>query len=46
MLTPILITYIILAVAIVIFLSDRLRPDLIALLVAISLGVTGVLTPQ
>lgn len=46
MLTPILITYIILAVAVVVFLSDRLRPDLIALLVAISLGITGVLTPQ
>ena len=40
------ITFAILLVAILLFLSDRMRPDLVALLVAISLGVTTVLTPQ
>lgn len=40
------ITFLILIGSILLFLSGRLRPDLVALLVAISLGVTGVLTPQ
>jgi di/tricarboxylate transporter len=40
------ITFAILLVAILLFLSDRIRPDLVALLVAISLGVTAILTPQ
>ena len=40
------ITFGILLVAILLFLSDRVRPDLVALLVAISLGVTSILTPQ
>jgi di/tricarboxylate transporter len=40
------ITFGILLVAMLLFLSDRLRPDLIAMLVAISLGVTTILTPQ
>lgn len=40
------ITFGILLVAILLFLSDRVRPDLVALLVAISLGVSKVLTPQ
>ncbi len=40
------ITVAILLIAIILFLSDRVRPDLIALLVAVSLGVTRVLTPQ
>jgi di/tricarboxylate transporter len=44
--TPLIITFVILAVALVLFLTDKLPPDLIALLVAVSLGVTGVLTPQ
>lgn len=43
---PITITFIILVGSILLFLSGRLRPDLVALLVAISLGVTGILTPQ
>jgi len=43
---PLTITFIILIGSILLFLSGRLRPDLVALLVAISLGVTGVLTPQ
>lgn len=43
---PLTITFLILIAAILLFISGRLRPDLIALLVAIGLGVTGVLTPQ
>src|SRR4030067_3484888 len=43
---PITITFIILGGSILIFLSGRLRPDLVAIMVAISLGVTGILTPQ
>jgi len=39
-------TLTILLVAIVLFMSDRVRPDLVAMLVAISLGVSQVLTPQ
>jgi len=38
------ITFIILALAILFFLSDRLRPDLVALLVMLALGLSGVLT--
>ena len=40
------ITFIILAVAILLFLSDRLRPDLVALLVMLTLGLSGILTSQ
>jgi di/tricarboxylate transporter len=40
------ITLIILAVAILLYLSDRLRPDLVALLVMLALGLSGVLTAQ
>jgi di/tricarboxylate transporter len=40
------ITFIILAIAILLFLSDRLRPDLVALLVMLALGLSGVLTAQ
>jgi len=40
------ITFIILALAIVFFLSDRLRPDLVALLVMLALGLSGVLDSQ
>ena len=40
------ITFVILIGSILLFLSGWLRPDLVALLVAITLGVTGVLTPQ
>src|SRR5512136_1894757 len=36
----------ILAVAIILFLTERLRADLVALLVVVALGLTGVLTPQ
>jgi di/tricarboxylate transporter len=40
------ITFIILILAILLFLSDRLRPDLVALLVMLALGLSGVLTAQ
>ncbi len=41
-----LITLVILAVAVTAFLSDKIPPDLVALLVAVALGLTGVLTPE
>lgn len=41
-----LITLIVLAAAVVLFLSNKIRADIVALLVLVSLGVTGVLTPQ
>ena len=40
------ITLIILTAAIVLFLTNRLRADVVALLVLVSLGATGILTPQ
>jgi len=43
---PAVITLVILALAVALFLSNRLRPDLVALLVLVSLGATGVLTTQ
>lgn len=44
--SQLIITFVILAVALVLFLTEKLPADLVALLVAVSLGVTGVLTPQ
>jgi len=44
--SQLILTFVILAVAVTLFLSDRLRPDLVALLTALALGVTGILTPQ
>jgi di/tricarboxylate transporter len=44
--THLIITFVILALALVLFLTDKLSPDLVALLVVVTLGVTGVLTPQ
>ncbi|GAB4450455.1 MAG: SLC13 family permease [Anaerolineae bacterium] len=41
-----LLTFAILCVSIVLFLSDRLRADLVALLTVIALGLTGILTSQ
>ncbi|MEO8649092.1 MAG: SLC13 family permease [Acidobacteriota bacterium] len=41
-----IITCAILAVALVLFLSNRVPADLVALLVVVALGVSGVLTPQ
>lgn len=46
MLTPAVITLVILGIAMALLLSDRIRPDLVALMVLLSLGLTGVLTPQ
>lgn len=40
------ITLTVLATAGVLFLSDRLRPDVVALLALLALGISGVLTPQ
>jgi di/tricarboxylate transporter len=39
-----IITFTILTIAILLFLSDRLRPDLVALLVMLALGLSGVLS--
>lgn len=41
-----IITLVILTAAIVLFLSNRIRADVVALLVLVGLGATGVLTPQ
>src|SRR6476659_617385 len=43
--TSLTITFVILAAALILFLTDRLPSDLVALLVVVALGVTGVLTP-
>lgn len=43
---PLITTFVILAASIGLFLSDRLRADLVALLIVVALGVTNVLTPQ
>ncbi|HEX8263872.1 MAG TPA: SLC13 family permease [Pyrinomonadaceae bacterium] len=44
--THLIITFVILFVALVLFLTDKLPADLVALLVVVALGVTGVLTTQ
>lgn len=41
-----ILTLAILAAALIVFLSDRVPAELVALLVAVSLGVSGVLTPE
>jgi di/tricarboxylate transporter len=43
---PLVLTFLILGIAILLFLSERVRSDLVALLVVVSLGVSGVLTSQ
>lgn len=43
---PLLVTLMILVVAVALLLTDRLRADLVALLVVGALGLTGVLTPR
>jgi di/tricarboxylate transporter len=43
--TSLAITFVILAAALILFLTDKLPADLVALLVVVALGVTGVLTP-
>jgi di/tricarboxylate transporter len=44
--TQLIITFAILVIALILFLTDKLPADLVALLVAVALGVSGVLTPQ
>jgi di/tricarboxylate transporter len=44
--TNLIITFVILIAALVLFLTDRLPSDLVALLVVVALGITGVLTTQ
>ena len=44
--SPLLITSLVLVVSMVLFLSERLRPDLVALMVVVTLAVTNVLTQQ
>jgi di/tricarboxylate transporter len=44
--THLIITFAILAIALVLFLTDKIPTDLVALLVVVALGVTGILTPQ
>jgi len=44
--TQLIITFAILVIALILFLTEKLPADLVALLVAVALGVTGVLTPQ
>jgi di/tricarboxylate transporter len=41
-----ILTFIILCIAIGLFLSDLLRADLVALLTVVALGLAGILTPQ
>ncbi len=44
--THLILTLVILAVALIVFLTDRLSSELVALLVAVALAISGVLTPQ
>jgi di/tricarboxylate transporter len=44
--TQLIITFAILIVALILFLTDKVPADLVALLVVVALGVTGVLTAQ
>ena len=44
--TQIVITFFILAVALILFFTDKIPADLVALLVVVALGLTGILTPQ
>ncbi len=41
-----IITFAILIVALILFFTDKIPADLVALLVVVALGVSGVLTPQ
>ncbi len=43
---PLVITLAIVGAAVALFLSDRIRPDLVAMLVVVALGIGGVLTPR
>ena len=46
MTNQLVLTLVILVVAVALFLSERLRADLVALLVVVALGVAGILTPR
>ena len=46
MTNPTIITFMILGIAVILLLSDRVRPDLVAIMVMLSLGLTGVITVQ
>lgn len=41
-----ILTFAILIIALVLFLTDKIPADLVALLVVVALGLTGILTPQ
>lgn len=41
-----ILTFVILVAALILFLTDKIPADLIALLVVVALGLTGILTPQ
>ncbi len=43
--TQLILTFLILIVALILFLTDKISADLVALLVVVTLGVTGILTP-
>jgi di/tricarboxylate transporter len=44
--TQLLVTLLVLLIAAILLISDRVRADLVALLVVVALGVSGVLTPR
>lgn len=44
--TQLIITFSILAAALILFFTDKIPADLVALLVVVALGLTGILTPQ
>lgn len=46
MTTELVLTLVILIVALILLLSERLRADLVALLVVVALGIAGILTPR
>jgi len=46
MTNQLMLTLVILVVAVALLLSERLRADLVALLVVVALGVAGILTPR
>src|SRR3712207_2474253 len=44
--TQLVLTFVILVASLILFLTDKLAADLVALLVAVSLGVSWILTPE
>src|SRR5947209_4095331 len=41
-----ILTFLIVGIALILFLTDKLPADLVSLLVVVALGITGILTPQ